>query len=160
MTASNWKLGLLLGILMSVAIVVTNVVWPSLVGHPSPDNELGESIGWIVIIAIVCGAGYLRVRATSTLREAAISGGTISFISFAIVMITFLAIDNLFLGIVSQQPEKIWLFQHSGFSNMRSYLIHANLRAFWTALPVITVIGAICGLVGGYVGRSTRRRAD
>ena len=73
-------------------------------------------------------------------------------------MVTFFAIDNLFLGIVSQQPEKIWLFQHSGYSNMQSYLNHSIVRAFWTALPVITALGAMCGIVGAFIGRSIQRR--
>jgi hypothetical protein len=155
---SSLRLGLLLGVLLSAAIVATNVIWPSLAGHPSPDNELSESLGWLSAIALIGFAGFLRIRATSTLREAAIAGGAISFIAFGLAMVTFFAIDNLFLGIVSQQPEKIWLFQHSGYSNMKSYLNHANLRAFWTALPVITVLGAICGIVGGFIGRSIQRR--
>ncbi|MEP6983409.1 MAG: hypothetical protein ABI853_07170 [Sphingomicrobium sp.] len=155
MTLNNLRLGLLLGGLLSAAIVATNVIWPSFAGHPSPDNELSESIGWAVVIALVGAAGYFRVRGTSTLREAAIAGGAISFIAFGIAMITFLLIDYLIVDIVSQQPEKIWLFKHSGFTDMRSYLNHTNLRAFWTALPVITVFGAICGTIGGYIGRVT-----
>jgi hypothetical protein len=134
------------------------VIWPSFVGHPSPDNGLSESIGWAVVIFLVGGVGYFRVRGTSKLRQAALAGGAISFIAFGIAMITFLVIDNLFVDIVAQQPEKIWLFQHSGFPDMRSYLNHTNLRAFWTALPVITVFGAICGIIGGYIGRATGRR--
>ena len=159
MTVSNFRLGLLLGALLSAAIVATNVIWPSFVGHPSPDNELSESIGWAVVIALVGGAGYFSVRSTSTLREAAIAGGAVSFIAFGIAMITFLVIDNLFLDVVSQQPEKIWLFQHSGFPTMQSYLNHTNLRALWTALPIITVFGAICGIIGGYIGQATSRRS-
>lgn len=157
---SNLKLGLLLGLLLSVAIVATNVIWPSIVGHPSSDNVLSESIGWFVIAALVTSAGYLKVRTIPTLREAALAGGAITFIGFGMAMLTFLAIDNLFLGIVSQEPEKIWLFHRSGFPTMRSYLNHANLRALWTALPVITVIGAMSGMAGGYIGQLRRPRAD
>lgn len=159
MSIGNVKLGLLLGILLSAAIVATNVIWPAYVGHSSPDNGLSESIGWFVVIGLLAIAGHLRVRATSTLREAAIAGGAISFIAFGMAMLTFLVIDNLFLGIVSQQPEKVWLFQHSRFPTMRSYLNHTNLRAFWTALPVITALGALCGVVGGYIAGFARRRA-
>lgn len=42
--------------------------------------------------------------------------------------------------------------------NMQSYLNHTNLRAFWTALPVITLFGAICDLVGGYLNLLVRGR--
>jgi hypothetical protein len=41
---------------------------------------------------------------------------------------------------------------------MQSYLNHANLRAFWTALPLITIFGAICGVFGGYIARYAGRR--
>ena len=159
MRASNLKLGLLLGILMSVAIVATNVIWPLLAGNPSPDNELSEGIGWLIVILIVFAAGFFRIRRTSNLRDAAIAGGTITFVAFAMTMLTFLVIDNLFIDIVSRQSEKIWLFQRSGFADMRSYLNHSNLRALWTALPVITAFGAICGLAGGYVGRLVQGHA-
>jgi hypothetical protein len=87
------------------------------------------------------------------------AGAIISFIAFAMAMATFLIIDNVFLWIVAQQPEKIWLFEHSRFTDMRSYLNHTNLRAFWTALPVITLFGAICGLLGGYFNLLVRRRS-
>jgi len=75
-------------------------------------------------------------------------------------MSTFLVIDNMFISIVEQQPEKIWLFVHSRFPDMRSYLNHTNLRAFWTVLPVITLFGAICGLVGGYLYLLVGRRDE
>jgi hypothetical protein len=158
MGVSDLRLGLLLGLLLSAAILATNVIWPSLAGHQVPDNGFSVSLGWLAIIGLIGFAGFLRVRATSRLREAAIAGATISFIAIGMAMVTFFAIDNLFFGIVSQQPEKIWLFQHSGYSNMQSYLNHSILSAFWTVLPVITALGAICGIVGAIIGRSIQRR--
>lgn len=88
------------------------------------------------------------------------AGAVISFVAFAMVMATFLIIDNLFVSIVAQQPEKIWLFEQSRFPDMRSYLNYTNLRAFWTALPVITVFGGVCGLVGGYLNLFVRRHGE
>lgn len=160
MSRSNLRLGLLLGLLLSAAIVATNVVWPAMAGHPSADSDLSESIGWLVLIAILCCAGYFTMGRTAKLRDAAIAGATISFVAIAMAMITFLVIDNLFLDIVAQQPEKIWLFQHSGFRDMRSYLNHTNLRAFWTALPVTAIFGGVCGIAGGYIRRFLRNRTS
>lgn len=153
MMHDNLKLGALVGLLLSFAVLISNVVVPWFVGHPSPDNGFSESIGWFIVIAAVCWVGFLKVRRTSRIRDSASAGAVISFVAFAMAMITFLIIDNVFLSIVAQQPEKVWLFEHSRFPNMRSYLNHTNLRAFWTALPVITLFGAICGLVGGYLNR-------
>lgn len=150
MMRDNLRLGALLGLLLSCAILITNVIAPLLVGHPSADDDLSESIGWIVIAAI-CWIGFLKVRRTSRIRDSVTAGAVISFVAFAMAMATFLIIDNLFLSVVAQQPEKVWLFEHSRFPNMRSYLNHTNLRAFWTVLPVITLCGAVCGLVGGYL---------
>jgi amino acid permease len=160
MTFDNLRWGGLLGLLLSFAIVITNVIVPSVVGHPSPDNGLSESIGWIIVIAIMGSVGFLKVRRTSRIRDSMIAGAVISFVAFALAMITFLIIDNLFLSIVAQQPEKIWLFEHSRYPDMKSYLNHTNVRAFWTALPVITVIGAVCGWVGGYLNLLARRRSS
>ena len=156
---NNMTLGALLGLLLSLAILITNVVVPLLAGHPSPDNNVSESIGWVIVIALMCWVGFFKVRRTSRIRDSVIAGAVISFIAFAMAMATFLVIDNLFLSIVTQQPEKIWLFQHSRFADMRSYLNHTNLRAFWTALPVITLFGAICGLLGGYLNLLVPRRS-
>jgi hypothetical protein len=60
-------------------------------------------------------------------------------------MLTFMIMDNLFFDLVSQQPEKIWGYERSGFRDMRSYLNHTNVRAFWTVLPVVTVFGSSAG---------------
>ena len=153
MRATNFSLGLLLGMFLSAVILATNVIWPSVVGHPSPDNQLSESADWILILGLVCGAGYFAMRRRSSLRDAAIAGGVVTFIAFGMAMSTFMIIDNLFFDLVSQQPEKIWLFERSGFADTRSYLNHTNLRAFWTVLPVVTVFGVICGTFGGALGR-------
>jgi hypothetical protein len=151
MRATNFSLGLLLGTVLSAVILATNVIWPSVVGHPAPDNRLSESAGWIVVIGLVCWAGHFAMRRTSRLPDAAIAGGVITFIAVGMAMLTFMIMDNLFFDLVSQQPEKIWLYERSGFADMRSYLKHTNMRALWTVLPVVTVFGVVCGIIGGAV---------
>jgi hypothetical protein len=157
MGLTDVKLGAAVGALLSAAIVMTNVALPAMTGHQTPDTALGESIGWLLVIAMVAWVGFRRVRRTSSVRQAALAGGIVAFVAFALAMTTFLVIDNLFLGIVSRQPEKIWLFEHSGYRDMRTYLNHANLRAFWSVLPVIALIGAVCGGAGGFLNLVTRR---
>lgn len=156
MMHGNLRLGVFVGLLLSFAILISNVIVPLLEGHPSPDNGFSESIGWFIVIAVMCWVGFAKVRQTSRIRDSATAGAVISFVAFAMAMTTFLIIDNLFLSVVAQQPEKVWLYEHSRFLTMRSYLNHTNLRAFWTALPVITLFGAVSGLVGGYVSRLVR----
>ena len=160
MTLDNLRLGTLVGALLSFAILISNVVMPWFAGHPSPDNEFSESIGWIIVIAIMFGVGFMKVQRTTRIRDSAMAGAVISFVAFAMAMTTFLVVDSLFFSIVAQQPEKIWLFQHSRFHDMRSYLNHTNVRAFWTVLPVITLVGALCGVVGGFLSSLVRRRGE
>jgi hypothetical protein len=160
MGLTDVKLGAGVGALLSVAIVMANVALPALTGHQTPDTVLSESIGWLVGMAIVVSVGLRRVRQTSSVREAALAGGLIALVAFALAMTTFLVIDNIFLGIVSQQSEKVWLFEHSGYGDMRTYLNHTNLRAFWSVLPVIALIGAICGGAGGFINLLIRRTAE
>src|SRR5438270_10180981 len=121
MALTNVKLGALVGALMSLAILIANVVLPTFIGHPTPDTELTESLGWLALIMLIGWVGFRRVQQTSSVRGSALAGGIISFIAFGLAMATFLLIDNLFVGIVSQQPEKVWLFEHSGYSDMRTY---------------------------------------
>lgn len=151
MTSENLKLGIMIGAVLSIAVAVTNVILPSFTGHPSTDTELTESIGWLFVITLIGTIGFLKVRRSARIRDSVIAGAVITFVAFAIAMTTFLVIGNVFLSIVSQQPEKIWLFERSGFRDMRSYLNHTNMRAFWTVLPIITLVGAGCGLVGGCI---------
>lgn len=156
MALTNLKLGLMLGLLLSASIIATNIFIPWLTGHPTADTNFSESIGWVVVVGIICLVGFKRVRTTASVLEATWAGGAIALIAFAVAMVTFLIIDDLFVTIVSQQPEKIWLFRHSGYSDMRTYLNHTNLRAFWTVLPIITAAGAFCGLMGGYLAQFLR----
>lgn len=60
MKLDNLRQGVLLGLLLSFAILVTNVVVPSIAGHPTPDNDLSESIGWAVVIAIMAWVGFFE----------------------------------------------------------------------------------------------------
>lgn len=154
------KLGVLVGVLLAAAILITNVLVPVIIGHATADTEVSESLGWILVIGLIGGIGFMRVRRTSSVRESALAGGIVSFVGFAIAMVTFVVIDNVFLGIVSQQPEKIWLFQHSGYRDMRTYLNHVNLRAFWAVLPLISLLGTICGAAGGFLNLLVRRRTQ
>lgn len=65
-------------------------------------------------------------------------------------MITFVIVNNLFLSIISLQPEKIWGLQHSGDPNMRAYVNHAAMRGVFV-LPVFVAVGGLCGTAGGLI---------
>ena len=90
------------------------------------------------------------------MKSGVVGGAVTAFLSIALTMLTFIVIDNLFLDIVSQQPEKIWGFQHQQtFHTMRDYVNNGLLTGVLFALPVGTLFGALFGAIGAGVGRLT-----
>ena len=152
-------LGLALGVALSVLIVVTNVVIPVLPSRTLFIQQLlaavPESIGWLGLFLCWGIAGSLASRRTTRFRTAVKAGATVAFVSMAIVMLTFVVINNVFLEIVSQQPDKIWGFHHSSDPNMRAYINHGARRGLVLVLPVLTACG---GFVAGMASLLRRVR--
>ena len=146
-------MGLGLGIVLSVLIVVTNIVIPVLPSRTLFMRQLLDavpgSMGWLALSLLWGIAGFLASRRTTHLGAAVKAGATLAFVSMALVMLTFVVINNLFLEIVSQQPDKIWGFQHSSYQSMRAYVNYGALRGLVLVLPVLTACG---GFVGGMAG--------
>jgi hypothetical protein len=75
-------------------------------------------------------------------------------------MLTFTIMDNLFLDIVSQQPDKLWGFQHQQtFHTMRDYVNDGLLRGALFVLPVMTLLGAGWGTIGASVRKLRLRHS-
>jgi hypothetical protein len=68
-------------------------------------------------------------------------------------------VNNLFLSIVSQQHDKRVAFAASGWTSMRAYLTVAQLRGGLFLVPVLAVVGAALGLLGGVVFGPRGRRS-
>jgi hypothetical protein len=73
-----------------------------------------------------------------------------------IALAAFFAVYNLFLGIVSQQVDKIQGFHQSTFSTMRDY-INANLPSVNWDFNVVLLFFAVPSLAGFLAGYQTRR---
>jgi hypothetical protein len=152
---NNVSLGLLLGLVMAVGVVVTNVLLP-LAHVELVEDPLAEVLQWAVVVTTIVGAGWSRRRAG--LGAAVRAGGIVAFHSFGIVMLTFLVVDNVFLDLVSQQPEKQRLLHESGYQSMRVAVTIAQLRALITVLPILSVLGALAGGIGGLLPGARNRR--
>jgi hypothetical protein len=149
-TMNKYTFGLALGMLMSVAVVLTNVVFPS---HES-DSEYGflYAVFYLGLFVLFGVGGYLASRSNTSLRSGAAGGAITALLSIGLTMLTFIVIDNLFLDIVSQQPDKLWGFQHQQtFATMREYVNDGLLRGTLFVLPVITLFGAVFGAIGAGV---------
>ncbi|HXO19150.1 MAG TPA: hypothetical protein VOA87_04410 [Thermoanaerobaculia bacterium] len=153
--------GVVLGLVLSAAVVAINVVLPLLPEAASPLRQavegISEAAGWLGVLALWGVAGFFAWRRHGTLAAALKAGALVSLLSMGMVMLTFALVDNLFLDLVSRQPEKLWGFQHSEYHSMRAYINHGLLRGLFFALPVMAAVGAALGGLGGLAARFTRR---
>jgi hypothetical protein len=150
--------GLGVSALTAVVIVLSNVAFPA----TFDDNAGGPWNLIITVVAYLGGLGLLIAIGARGARRSATryagfkAGATAGFVIGTVAILTFFAVDNLFLGTVSQQPEKIITFAASGQSSMRAFinldLMHASLFMIleWTS------IGAMFGFLGSRLVRRAR----
>jgi hypothetical protein len=146
--------GLALGVPLVVLVVWTNVVVPS---HES-DSEYGAWYAAFLVglLAYLTASGLVAARAGSSIAVAALTGAASAVLSIGIAMLTFVVIDNLFLDVVMQQPDKLHAFQSSGLTDQRAFVNQGLVLGMVTALPVMSIIGAGCGALGGLLGQRNR----
>jgi hypothetical protein len=153
--------GVALGCLLSLGVVAINVVLPLLPAQLAPLRQAVETgseiVSWLGVLLLWAVAGFLAWRRSGKLGAALKAGALAALVSMGMVMLTFALVDNLFLGLVSRQPEKIWGFAHSGYQSMRAYINHGLLRGLLFALPVMTAAGALLGALGGLGAKLARR---
>jgi hypothetical protein len=150
--------GLPFGALVAVVNVLANVVFPA----AFDDNAGGPWNLISVLVVYLGGFGYLmaigaRGTRRSTTRYAGIKGGAAAgFVIVTVIMLAFFAIDNLFFGTISQQPQKVLTFATSGQSSMRTFINLDLVRASLFTIPEWTIAGAMLGYLGGRVSAFRR----
>jgi hypothetical protein len=148
---SSVRLGVALGAALALGAAAGTVVAPLVkVGAGGSDDP--APVG-VVCLCLWGAAGCLAWLRTGSLAAAARAGAVVALVSMGITMLAFFVIDNLFLDLVSRQPEKIWLLRHSRFHGMRATLNFAHARGALFVLPLLTAAGAVCGVTGGVAGR-------
>jgi hypothetical protein len=148
--------GLVLGVVSLVGIVWSNVVVPS---HES-DSEYAVwyLVFYVGLLFYFSAAGLYAARGKTPVASGALAG-LASAVTFAVIALTtFIVIDNLFLDIVMTQPDKLDGFRHSGLQSAREYVNQGNGMAVVTALPLMAVVGAGCGAMGGLLRLRLFRR--
>lgn len=148
--------GLLLGSLLCVAIVVTNVVYPQF-NYFGMNENIAMLLSVAALLAFFAATGFLVSRRTGRILVGTRVGALTALISMGIAMLTFVAVDNLFLEIVSKQPDKLWGLQHSHFTSMRAYINVSHLRGLALVLPLFVLIGAGCSTIGAVVSKAMRK---
>jgi hypothetical protein len=152
--------GLLLAAFSAVIIMVTNVIIP-----PDPaasDADLSNVVGYLALIAVI-GLLFVAVGARGRQRAAGLAAGAragaVAGVVLAVaVTLTFVVVNNLFLGTVSQQHDKRINFAASGWTSMRAYLTVEQLRSAVLLVPITAAAGAVAGLVGALLLQYWRRR--
>ena len=147
---NEYSYGVLLGLGMSAAIILTNVVFPS----NKSDDGLINMFAFLLLFLLFAVGGYIAGKNTNSIKKGAIGGGITAIISVGMTMLTFFVIDNLFLDIVSKQPDKIWAFNHqTTYTDMRDFINYGLLKGLIFVLPVITLLGAVFGTIGAAIAR-------
>src|SRR5215471_3709793 len=88
------------GLIFSVLVVLTNVVLPT------PNESDDEYTGWYIVLylglfLLFAIGGALNSDRAHPLRSGAIGGAGSALIMVAMIMLTFVVVDNVFLDIVS-----------------------------------------------------------
>src|SRR5262249_58649829 len=100
-------------------------------------------------------AGLVLGSAQDRIASSARCGAVTGVVVLLVVAATFAVIDNAFLDVVMQQPDKATGFARSGLTNARDYVNRGNLAL----VPLAVFFGAVggaCGAVGGLI----RERID
>ena len=140
--------GLVLSAVLVIGIVWSNVIVPS---HESDDEYTAWYaafyLGLLVYFAV---AGMVASSGRNRLASSAWTGALTAMLVLVVVTATFIAIDNLFLDVVMQQPDKANGFRDSGLTSQRDYVNQGN-RALFVLLPIFGAFGAAFGALGGLI---------
>ena len=141
------RYGLYMGAVFLPLIVLSQAVFPS----TRSDDEFGTIIRCIYLATFLYygTSGFLAVRRSGRPRDGIRIGALTALVGMALILATFVAVDNIFLETVSRQVDKIRGFERSHYASMRAYLNWGMLEGAVVGLPVFAVIGAAFGGVGG-----------
>jgi hypothetical protein len=143
--------GLVIAAVAAVIIVVTNVVF-----RPGPDEsdddpeylwQLGAAL--VVLAVLFVAIGFRGRRSGNGLGSGVKAGVAAGVVVAILVTATFLAMNNAFLGIVSQQHDKRVAFAASGWTSMRAYLSVKQVEGLVVLIPAGVIAGVVLGLIGG-----------
>jgi hypothetical protein len=135
---------------VSAEILLTNVVFPT-----RTDNDgVLVVVSYLGIFAVLFLTGVLAARHGASRTGQVVAGLIAGALIGALTVVTFAVVDNVWLGIVSQQQAKIDGFARSGAASMREYINHSliGLAVFFTV--VLAAFGAALGALGGFTDRA------
>lgn len=148
--------GLIISGVTAVLVVLTNVVFPPGPNESDSDPEyLWQYAATLVVLAILFVAIGFRGRRLGTNLSAGPKAGVAAGVVLAVmVTLIFLAMNNAFFGIISQQHDKRVAFAASGWTSMRTYISVKQIEGLTILIPAGVIAGVVLGLLGaGIAGR-------
>jgi hypothetical protein len=138
---------------LSVLIFLSNVV------YPGRDDGPAVAVGYACVFLALAFTGVLAARTGRGAGSVVAAGAFAGALLGALIIVTFLVVDNVWLDIVAQQPQKIDDFARSGATSMRGFI---NASLLGPAIFFIVFFGAAGAGFASLAAYLTRRpgRAD
>jgi hypothetical protein len=148
--------GLALSAVLMGGVVWSNVVVPS---HES-DDEYGVwyLVFYVGLLVYFFVAGLVVAGRPASVVRGAVTGAVTALLVALLTLVTFAVIDNLFLDVVMQQPDKAYSFAHSGMTSQRDFVNSGLVQGLVFVPLVLGGFGAAFGALGGAVRGSLERR--
>lgn len=147
--------GLVLGCISSIAVILTQVIFP----NPEEANMWIILLIYLLIFFSFFASGFWY-KITGGKGGGIRVGIITAVILFVMIMAAYFIVDNVFIGIVSKQTEKIWGFARSGYGSMRTYINMGLLKGFLLGLPMAAFLGAVFGGMGGVLAVFVSKKSD
>jgi hypothetical protein len=148
---NNFKFGLALGAVLAGFNLVATLVSPL-----AEDTPLRVGTFLAVVMLFWGWSGFAAEKRTAQIFQAAKAGAIVGAISIGLFHFAAILRLNLFLDIVARRSDwqgLILKFNQSGFESLRAYANYTYLQSAGLVLLAGTLVGAICGTVGGLVAR-------
>ena len=136
-------------------ILVSNVVFPS----QDDDSPAVIALGYLGVFAVLALVGYFAARGGTDPRGLAVCGAVAGVVLGLLVAAAFFIVDNIWLDVVAQQPQKIAGLAASGGGSMRAYINYDLIGPTIFYPLVLGAFGALLALAGGSVALVRASRA-
>jgi hypothetical protein len=148
------RLGLAFGVPAALAIAV-DVVYTNVI-HPIHDDTTEVLVIYSAIFGVMFLAGLFAARRTQPPFGPALTAAATGAVIAVLTIATFVVVDNLFLGTVGSQPQKIHGLSESPFASMRLYVNFTLVVAAAILVPFLSACGFFLGGLGGLAGGMLR----
>ena len=133
---------------LSIEIFLSNVVFPS----KSDDDLIPVLLSYACVFAALFLTGFLAARTGAGLKGQLLAGLIAGMTIGALIIVTFLVVDNVWHDVVAQQQTKIDGFARSGATSMRSYINKGLLGPAVFFAAFFGIVGLGLSLAGGLLG--------